>query len=106
MSDWPKTASPVLEGAEGELVAVRITVEPRFLECALDVLANLNFPINPQIYHLPKSVIEFPAWAGRLPALRDALKRSGFEDACLTWRGMLDFIHSSAVRAGELRATA
>jgi hypothetical protein len=90
MSAWPENQHPSLRGTEGELVSVRITVEPRFLERLLDVLAELSFPINPQLYHgAPATVIEFPAWAGRVREIEQALTRSGFEGVCLGVKDML-----------------
>ncbi len=90
MSAWPDNQHPSLCGTEGELVSVRITVEPRLLERLLDVLAELSFPINPQLYHgTPATVIEFPAWAGRVPEIEGALARSGFDSGCLSVRDML-----------------
>ena len=87
-------ASPCLSGTEGELVSVRISIEPRLLEQLLDVLARLEFPINPQLYHNSTTVVEFPAWAGRLGEVRDALRRQGFDPAALSVRNMLEHIHS------------
>ena len=90
MSAWPDNQNPSLCGTEGELVSVRITVEPRLLEKLLDVLAALSFPINPQIYHgAPATLIEFPAWAGRLREIEEALTRSGFDSGCLGVKDML-----------------
>ena len=90
MSAWPENQHPSLRGTEGELVSVRITVEPRLLERLLDVLAELSFPINPQLYHsAPATMIEFPAWAGRVPEIEGALTRSGFDSGCLGVRDML-----------------
>ena len=90
MSAWPVNQHPSLCGTEGELVSVRITVEPRLLERLLDVLAELSFPINPQLYHgAPATIIEFPAWAGRVPEIEGALARSGFDGGCLGVRDML-----------------
>ena len=90
MSAWPVNQHPSLRGTEGELVSVRITVEPRLLERLLDVLAELSFPITPQLYHgTPATVIEFPAWAARVPEIEGALTRSGFDSGCLGVRGML-----------------
>jgi hypothetical protein len=100
-----------LRGIEGELVAVRISTEPRLLERLLDALAQLDFPINPQIYHdavsvfagpdgrertAPVAVVEFPAWAGRMEAVRDALHRHALDGAAVTIRGMLEDIHSDS----------
>ena len=90
MSAWPENQHPSLRGTDGELVSVRITVEPRLLERLLDVLAELSFPINPQLYHgAPATIIEFPAWAGRVPEIEGALTRSDFDSGCLGVRGML-----------------
>ncbi len=89
--------SPALRGIEGELVSVRITIEPRMLEAALEALAGLDFPINPQIYHHPAStVVEFPAWAGRLNEVREALQQHGFDPAVLSVRNMLEDIRAVA----------
>jgi len=100
-------AAPVvsLGGAEGELLAVRISVEPRLLEQLLDTLAQLEFPISPQIYHHaalhyeyadgrerrePTTTVEFPAYAGWLPAVRLVLEQAGLSTAAFTARGMLE----------------
>lgn len=111
MSVWPdlSSPSPSLHGTEGELVSVRISIPPRLLEQLLDVLARLEFPINPQIYHnavaadvypdgseaaCPATVVEFPAWAGRLGQVREALRTNGL-DAAVSVRDMLAEIHSN-----------
>lgn len=91
------TPSPALRGTEGELVSVRISIEPRLLERLLEVLARLEFPINPQIYHdAAATVIEFPAWAGRLGEVREALRRSGLATAAVSLRNMLEDIRAVA----------
>lgn len=110
MSNWPGSSPPPLQGSDGELVSVRITIEPRRLEQLLDALARLDFPINPQLYHdaatvclhpdgaqrvHPATIVEFPAWAGRLPAVREALVRDGFEESCLSTRSMLEDLQSA-----------
>lgn len=97
--------TPSLAGAEGELLAVRISVEPRLLEKLLDTLAQLEFPISPQIYHQaallyvyadgrerlePTTTVEFPAYAGWLPAVERALERGGFAPSSLAVRSMLE----------------
>jgi hypothetical protein len=109
MSAWPEDHASPLQGLEGELVSVRITIEPRLLEKLLEVLAGLEFPINPQLYHdaatvdvgpdgarrvEPAAVVEFPAWAGRIQEIRAALAAAGFERSCLSLTGMLDDIHA------------
>ncbi|HEY1203689.1 MAG: hypothetical protein ABSH46_21735 [Bryobacteraceae bacterium] len=111
MSAWPDNQNPSLRGTEGELVSVRITVEPRTLERLLDLLAELSFPINPQLYHdaavvyvgpdggrhlEPATIIEFPAWAGRVREIEAALTGAGFDGASLSVKDMLADIHSPA----------
>jgi hypothetical protein len=105
MSVWsePFSPAPLLRGVEGELLSLRITVEPQSLELLLEVLAQLDFPINPQIRHdVPDRagrnavVVEFPAWAGRLAGVRAALRRAGFPESVLAARGMLEEIRRTA----------
>lgn len=99
MSVWPEGGArgAALRGIEGELVSVRLAIEPRMLEAALEALAGLEFPINPQICHHPvTTAIEFPAWAGRLDEVREALRRNGFDPAVLTVRSMLEDIRAVA----------
>jgi hypothetical protein len=81
-----------LSGSEGELVQVRISTEPRRLEDLLDCLAGLSFPINPQIYHGVPTIVEFPAYKGRLAEMRDGLRLVGFESASIQTSGMLQAI--------------
>jgi len=112
MSVWPSTATltaPTLLGSEGELVSISVIVEPRDLEDLLEALAVLDFPINPQIYHdaaviyverdgrrrtEPSTIVEFPAYAGRLPKIGDVLKACGFDGESVSVCPMLDDIHS------------
>ncbi len=92
MSVWHNavTPAPILAGTEGELVSVRITTDPRCLEDLLECLASLSFPINPELFHgLPTSV-EFPAYEGWLPALRDALRAYGFDPSALVVDRMIE----------------
>lgn len=90
MSSWAAaaTANPVLRGSEGNLVWVRISVEPRLLERLLDGLAHVPFPINPEIAHLstpkPLSSVEFPAYAGRLDEVRRTLSAYGFDESAMS----------------------
>ncbi len=113
MSVWPEHCpDPALRGTEGELVSVRISIEPRLLESVLDALARLEFPINPQIYHdavriapgpdgvkriQPTTVVEFPAWAAHMDAVRAALREAGLDAATVAVRGMLEQIHARAI---------
>jgi len=101
MSVWQCTPSAApLCGSEGELVAVSISVSPRDLEALLEGLAHVDFPINPQIYHSggdassAGTIVEFPAYAGGLAHVRDALAAVGFDPQALRVRSMLDQIQS------------
>ena len=101
MSVWQCTPSAApLGGSEGELVAVSITVNPRDLEALLEALTRVDFPINPQIHHpdgpVPEAntIVEFPAYAGSLGQVRDALAGSGFDPEAIRIRGMLEQIQS------------
>lgn len=92
VSVWQSATSsrvPFLTGAEGELVLVRVSAEPRALEELLDCLASVPFPINPQIYHGVPTVVEFPAWENKLHVVRDALRAYGFDAGSLKTRDML-----------------
>jgi hypothetical protein len=84
-----------LSGTEGELVSVRVNVEPRFLEDLLETLAQVSFPINPQIYHNRPTVVEFPAYQSRLDELRRVLQHSGFDASAIQVCPMLDAISLS-----------
>ena len=79
MSITPAMAFPsaVLRGVEGELVLVRVAIEPRHLEDLLECLAEVPFPINPQIIHGLPTVVEFPAYESRVTEVSDSLGRSG-----------------------------
>ncbi|MFN3326348.1 MAG: hypothetical protein ACK5AZ_22860 [Bryobacteraceae bacterium] len=94
MSLWPNSIStqPTLAGAEGELVLVRVSVEPRLLEDLLEALAEVPFPINPQIYHqnVPLTLVEFPAYSDRLDELRKTLRFHGFDPDSVTVRSMIE----------------
>jgi hypothetical protein len=79
-----------LFGSEGELVSLRIAVEPRLLEDLLEALARLDFPVNPQLYHRPAQVtVEFPAYSARVDQVREALLRLGFSPESLEVSGGL-----------------
>ena len=111
MSVWPKIlpVTPSLSTAEGALVSVSIHVEPPCLESLLEALAMVSFPINPQIYHDAALVyrypdgrdetesitlVEFPAYEGRLDEVRRAVQAYGFPPDCIHAIGMLDEIQS------------
>jgi hypothetical protein len=84
----------VLSGSEGELVSVRISIEPRLLEETLEALAEVAFPINPEIFHGWPTVVEFPAYRSRLAELRTVLLRSGIPTQAVEVSRMLDSILS------------
>ena len=71
----------MLSGQEGELVSVSVDVDPRYLETLLEVLAQVTFPINPQIYHGAVTTVEFPAYETRLDEVRRALANRGLGGA-------------------------
>jgi hypothetical protein len=113
VSVWQSVASagPSLSGSEGALVSVTVAVDPRDLENVLDALAHLEFPINPQIYHEaalvyryageqeqsePVTMVEFPAYAGRLAEVRHMLAARGFGPDCLHVAEMLEELHAEA----------
>ena len=112
MRVWPETAAsePSLSGSEGALISVSISVYPRRLESLLEALAQIGFPVNPQIYHDASVVyrfadgrqevesttlVEFPAYAGRLNEVCRALEINGFDSACVGVTSMLDEIHDA-----------
>ena len=111
MSVWPKTLSEAasLSTAEGALVSVSIHVEPDHLESLLEALSQVDFPINPQIYHdaalvyryadgrredEPATLVEFPAYEGRLDEVRAVLESYDFPADCLHAVSMLDEIQA------------
>jgi len=86
MSVWPtsQVTAPALIGSEGELVLLHISIEPKLLEDLLEVLARLDFPVNPELHHKPNSVtVEFPAWSAKVDSVRKLLKMYGFDPQCL-----------------------
>ena len=113
MSVWPsrvEAGTPALHGHEGELVSICVSVEPRDLEDLLEALATLDFPINPQIYHEgaivyverdgqqrvePSTIVEFPAYARRVPKIRGVLETGGLASETISVSPMLDEIHSA-----------
>jgi hypothetical protein len=110
MSVWSKPVSPagVLGGSQGSLVSISISVSPQLLESLLEALAQLRFPINPQIYHdaaivyhfsdhqesEAATLVEFPAYSEQVGDVRQALQSSGFEPSSIRITDMLDEIHA------------
>jgi hypothetical protein len=77
----------------------------------LESLAQIGFPINPQIYHdavmvyvyadrheesETTTLVEFPAYADRVDEVRRALTANGFDPFAIQVTSMLDEIHSSS----------
>lgn len=59
---------------EGELLLVRLRVESRQLEDVLDALAELPFPVNPEMCHVGlHSIVEFPAYESHMETVTAAL---------------------------------
>jgi len=102
-------SASALCGREGPLLSVSISVDPRHLESLLEALAQLTFPINPQIYHdaaliyhFPDdheetegtTLVEFPVYEAQLGDVRGALDAFGFDPNALHVTGMLDEIHA------------
>ncbi len=102
MTAWPGLGrpNPALVGSEGELVSIRISIEARLLERLLDTLAQLDFPINPEIRFAsgPVTVVEFPAWSGRVAGVRDVVAAAGFDPVVVSVRSMLDEIRTDPPR--------
>jgi hypothetical protein len=105
-------SAAVLCGREGALVSVSISVDPRHLESLLESLAELDFPINPQIYHdaalvyrfadghaesEATTLVEFPAYEDKLVAVRQAVESAGFDADAVHVTDMLDEIETDAV---------
>jgi hypothetical protein len=79
-----------LFGADGELVLLRAAVDPRFLEELLDVLSQLDFPVNPELIHRPGQVlVEFPAYQRQADEACQTLRDSGLEGLVLEVCGVL-----------------
>jgi hypothetical protein len=79
MSAWAKPQSQEgrLYGRDGRLLTVRVKVEANLLEELLEALAELPYPINPQIFHERHwSTVEFPCYEGWLSAVRTGLTRA------------------------------
>ncbi len=106
--------APRLLGSEGELIAISIAVEPRRLEQLLDALAELPYPINPEIYHdgwvertsadgistgEPATIVEFPAYAAWLEHVRRQLGVRGFDPDSVWAHDMLEHLHQDWVAA-------
>jgi hypothetical protein len=121
MSVRPESPSDAacLATSEGALISISIAVDAQHLESLLEVLAQLAFPVNPQIYHdaavvtchadgredrEPTTLVEFPAYSERTDEVRRTLERWGFSPECMQVVGMLEDIqaggHAEAVPEG------
>jgi hypothetical protein len=92
MSAWRQGENPAVSlfGSEGELVLLRITVDPRLLEDLLEALARLDFPVNPELQHRSAQVaVEFPAYAGKVDEVRRMLRAYRFDPDALETTRML-----------------
>ena len=99
MSTGPNTI-PCLTTSEGELVSVQVTVEPKLLEYLLEALADVPFPINPEIHHpVPgvsrHTVVEFPAYSDRLSEVYRALNACGLPTLGVKVENMLEHIQTN-----------
>ena len=82
MSTIPVLPEPA--NANGELVLVRIAVDPHLLEDVLEALAHAPFPINPQIIHRSLlTKVEFPAYSSQMDAVRTLISANGLAPGCL-----------------------
>ena len=83
-----------LFGLEGELVSLRMTIEPKLLEDLLETLSSLDFPVNPQLFHRHAQVsVEFPAYSTQVDRVRDALRNNGFNPKSLELSAVLTLTH-------------
>ena len=100
-----------LSTREGSLLSVSISADPRHLELLLEALAQVPFPINPQIYHEAAfakvypdgseefestTLVEFPAYQERLREVQLAIEAYGFAPESMIAVRMLDEIHSAS----------
>ena len=90
--DYHPAHARTLCGKEGDLLLVRIKVEPKLLEELLDCLANLEFPVNPQIYHSKPTIVEFPAYGPWIDTMHKSLEQKGFPRSQVSVANMLDAI--------------
>jgi hypothetical protein len=121
MSVWPENeaACPALETSDGPLVAVSIDVDARHLERLLEALAQLPFPINPEIIHNASVVyrdaagredarettlVEFPAYSDRIAEVRRVLEAAGFDPAAAQTTSMLEEIRGEAAEECRLQS--
>ena len=70
-----------LAGRDGELLLIRITVEPRSLERLLDSLAETSYHLNPQVFpNSPQGAgVEFPAYESWIAPIGEGIRKNGLE---------------------------
>ena len=80
-----------LAGREGELILLRITVEPRLLELLLETLAETSYHINPQLFpnSAEGSVVEFPAYESWCEPIAEGLRKAGLSGVRLETSRMI-----------------
>jgi hypothetical protein len=85
---------PYLFGSGGELVSLKVSVDPRFLEDLLEALAEAAFPINPEIDHSggQETAVSFPAYADKVDEVRNVLARHNFDPQALRVTSMIEEI--------------
>jgi len=92
----PTSSSFTLFRPQGDLVSLKISVEPRLLEDLLETLAELDFPVNPQLYHRPGAVtVDFPAYSDRVEEVRGGLSGRGFDAGSLDISRVLALTHDA-----------
>ena len=79
------------DNALGQLISVRLAVEPRLLESALEALALADFPINPQLTHQRLTLIEFPVYVTQLKQLENLLRGLDVRSQCAQHAGRNSF---------------
>lgn len=85
-----------LAGRDGELILIRITVEPRLLESLLETLAQTSYHINPQLFPngAEGSVVEFPAYESWLDPIAGGLRQAGLSEVRLETSRMINQLAS------------
>jgi hypothetical protein len=75
-----------MTAALNELLLISITIPPRDVERLLEALAELPYPINPDLkYEEWQTTVAFPAYISWLPELRTMLTRPEWRDARLEY---------------------
>ena len=84
------SGAAALHGQEGDLIFVRVKVDPRLLEELLEALAGADFPINPEIRHAhQETTVEFPAYDTQIAEIQRLVQSAGIQEAGLEIANML-----------------